>query len=71
MKILTQYGFKVSIEVIRDTESDTATVTVTAPMYTRTIWTMEHCYKSSQFSDNAILKDSAFITTMINHYPVN
>ena len=64
----TQYGLLVSVEIIRDTNTDTATVVVHAPMYTNKLWTMSHSYKSSAYSDHDILNDRDFTTVMCNRY---
>ena len=69
MQYLTKYGFKVSIEIIRDNVSDTAKIKVIAPMYINKEWIMQHSYKSSEFTDYEIMRDSDFISTMLKHYP--
>ena len=69
MKPLTEYGYKVSVEIVRDIETDTAYVKVIAPMYIVKEWTFTHSYKSSDFSDYEILKDRDFQKVMLNHYP--
>ena len=62
------YGLDVSVSIRR--EGDTAFVDVHAPMYLNKAWTMTHCYHSAHFTDRQILRDSAFIATLINHYGV-
>lgn len=69
MQYQTKYGFKVSIEIIRDNVSDTAKIKVIAPMYINKEWIMPHSYKSSEFTDYEIMRDTDFITTMLKHYP--
>lgn len=67
----TNYGYKVSVEIVRDTQTDTARVIVHAPMYMRKKWEMSHSYRSSHFSDYEILHDSDFIRVMSGAYPRN
>lgn len=62
------YGLNVSVEIVRDELTDTATVVIHAPLYVNKKWTMAHSYKSSQFTDYQILTDSDFQTVMIKHY---
>lgn len=64
----TPYGLKVSVEIVRDTTTDTARVVVHAPLYVNKQWTMPHCYKSTAYSDHAILQDHDFTRVMCNHY---
>ena len=71
MKIPVPFGFKVSVEIVRDIENDSAKVVVHAPIYKNKTWTMTHSYKSSQFSDWQILKDRDFITVLCKAYPSN
>jgi len=59
------YGFDVSVTIRR--EGDTAFVDVHAPMYFRKEWTMTHGYADS-FTDQQVLLDHNFTTTLINHY---
>jgi hypothetical protein len=68
-KISTSYGCKVSVEIERDAETDTATVNVHAPLYIKKFWTMPHCYKASQFTDLQIINDSDFKRVMFSHFP--
>ena len=65
----TNFGCEISVEIIRDSETDTARVKVHAPIYKNKLWTMPHSYKSSQFSDFQILHDSDFIRVMFKYYP--
>ncbi len=62
------FGFDVSVTVVRDTTTDTASVHVHAPMYLTKHWIMPHSYRASQFTDHEIIKDSDFTTVMCNHY---
>lgn len=64
----TQFGLDVSVEILRDTETDTAKIKVHAPLYMQKEWFIAHCYKSSQFTDSQILKDCDFVSVMIKHY---
>lgn len=68
MQYPTKYGVNVSVEIVRDIQNDIATVHVYAPLYIRKHWIMSHSYKSSEFSDYAILNDSDFISIMSKHY---
>jgi hypothetical protein len=68
MKHLTPYGLDISVEIVRDSETDTARVDVHAPLYMRKLWTMPHSYRASHFSDAQILKDSDFKRVMLTHY---
>ena len=68
MKQKTPFGLDVSVEIVRDKETDTATVEVHAPMYTNKKWLMKHSYKSSQFTDSQILADFDFVSVMTKHY---
>jgi len=69
MKIPVSFGSMVSVEIVRNTNTDTATVNVHAPLYKNKLWTMTHSYKASQFSDYQIISDRDFVTTMCKHYP--
>jgi hypothetical protein len=64
----TKYGLDVSVEIIRDEETDTAYVDVIAPMYVEKRWRMTHSYRASQFSDAEILNDSDFHTRLSKAY---
>lgn len=66
----TDFGFDVSVVIVRDTVTDTASVHVHAPMYTNKEWIMPHSYRASHFTDDQIIKDSDFIRVMCNHYPI-
>jgi len=68
MQHRTKFGLDVSVEIIRDAETDTAQVDVHAPLYMQKFWTMPHSYKSSQFTDFQIIHDSDFISVMCKHY---
>lgn len=67
----TTYGYKVSVEILRDTETNSATIKVHAPMYINKEWTFPQTYTSSQFSDSKILCDRHFQTVMLSHYPTD
>jgi len=64
----TKYGLNVSVEIVRDSETDTAHVHVHAPIYMNKHWVMNHSYKSSAFTDFQIIKDSDFVSVMCKHY---
>lgn len=68
MQHKTSFGLDVSVEIVRNSETDTANVKVFAPMYVKKVWTMPHSYRSSQFSDSQILRDSDFLSVMTKHY---
>jgi hypothetical protein len=69
MKIPVPFGIKVSVEISRDIETDTATVIVHAPIYKTKRWELSQSYKSSQFSDYKIINDCDFIRVMRKHFP--
>lgn len=64
----TKYGLNVSVEIVRDSETDNAQVHVYAPLYMNKQWVMNHSYRSSEFTDYQILKDFDFVRVMCNHY---
>jgi hypothetical protein len=68
MQHKTSFGLDVSVEIVRDSETDTANVKVFAPIYVQKVWTMPHSYRSSQFTDHEILKDTDFVSVMTKHY---
>lgn len=68
MKHKTSFGLDVSVEIVRDAETDTARVDVHAPMYVQKLWTMPHSYTASQFTDFQIINDSDFVRVMLAHY---
>ena len=68
--IKTPYGLDVFVQIERDIDRDIATVYVHAPMYLNKKWVMSHSYTSSQFDDSEILRDSDFISVLIEHYGV-
>ena len=69
MKIPVPYGFCVSVEIDRDdSDNDNAKVIVHSPCYLNKKWFMEHCYKSSEFTDAEIIMDSDFKTVMLKHF---
>lgn len=65
----TGFGYEVSVEIVRDVETDTAYVDVIAPCYKIKQWRMPHCYAASAFSDHQILCDGDFTRVMFQHYP--
>ena len=69
MKIPVSFGCKVSVEIVRDIKTNTATVNVHAPLYKNKLWAMTHSYKASQFSDYEIINDCDFISVMCKHFP--
>jgi hypothetical protein len=68
MNYKTPFGLDVSVEIMRDKETDTAKVIVHSPMYIVKLWEMSHSYKASQFSDHKILRDSNFVSVMLGRY---
>jgi hypothetical protein len=68
MKHKTTFGLDVSVEIVRDAETDTARVNVYAPLYGRKFWTMAHSYKASAFTDFQIINDSDFVSVMLKNY---
>jgi len=64
----TKFGLDVSVKIVRDIKEDNATVHVFAPMYLKKHWVMSHSYKSSEFSDSEILRDSDFASVMAKYY---
>ncbi len=68
MKYPVEFGYKVEVEIIRDEETDSATVKVYAPLYIKKEWLFTFSYTSSHFTDYQILRDHNFITTMSQHY---
>lgn len=64
----TKFGFNVSVKIVRDSEKDSAKVHVFAPMYIKKHWVMGLSYKSSEFSDSEILRDSNFVSLMEQLY---
>ena len=67
--IPVSFGYKVSVEIVRDIANDIAKVNVHSPLSTNKVWTMPHSYKSSQFSDYQIINDRDFITVMCKRFP--
>lgn len=63
------YGIKVSVEIVRDSESDIARVFVIAPLYMRKRWEFEHCYSAKMFADDQIMIDSDFVRKMRGYFP--
>ena len=64
----TKYGLDVSVEILRDTETDTAQVKIYAPMYVNKEYMLPFSFSSSQFTDAKILKDHDFNTCMLKRY---
>lgn len=64
----TKYGYKVSVEILRDAETDTAQVKVYAPMYKNKEYILPILFTASQFTDGQILKDHDFNNQMLNRY---
>jgi hypothetical protein len=64
----TDFGYKVSVEILRDVETDSAHIKVHAPFYIKKEWVMGLSFTSSQFSDYEILRDRTFQTVMLQHY---
>ena len=69
MQHKTNYGLDVSVEIVRDPETDTAYVDVIAPIYVNKKWRMKHSYTASQFTDGEILRDHDFNTVLSKAYP--
>lgn len=67
-QIPVNYGYNVSVEIIRDILTDTATIKVHAPFYAVKSWILPTSYKSSDFLDLEILRDSSFCEIMRQHY---
>ncbi len=68
MQHKTKYGLDVSVEIIRDIETDNARIKVLAPMYMKKEFFLGHSYKSSEFSDYQILNDSDFKRYMLSAF---
>lgn len=69
MKISVPFGYKVSVEIVRDIQNDSAKVNVHSPLYKDKVWAMPHSYKASQFSDYQIINDRDFVTVMCKRFP--
>ncbi len=67
--IPVSFGYKVSVEIVRDIANDIAKVNVHSPLSKDKVWTMPHSYKSSQFSDYQIINDGNFIAVMYKRFP--
>lgn len=63
-----KYGLDVSVEILRDAETDTAQVKIYAPMYVNKEHVLPFSFRSSQFTDAKILKDHDFNTYMLKRY---
>jgi len=66
----TKYGYKVSVEILRDAETDHAQVKVHCPMYMKKEFILSVSFTSSQFSDSEILRDHDFNRVMIQHFGI-
>jgi hypothetical protein len=64
----TKFGLDVSIEIVRDSETDSAHVHVHAPIYKNKHWVMAHSYRASEFTDFQIINDADFVSVMCKHY---
>jgi len=64
----TDYGYKVSVEVVRDTEEGSAYVRVIAPMYVRKEFLLVTSWSEQDFSDSQILGDTQFHKLMTQHF---
>lgn len=62
------YGIKLHAEIERDEETDTARVTIDAPLYMNKRNKLSFTWMASQFSDRDILNDKYFVTRMIDSY---
>jgi hypothetical protein len=58
-KIPVPYGFRVSVEIVRDEKSGIKKVLVHCPIYVKKTWEMPQSY-STQYLDKEILNDSHF-----------
>lgn len=65
------YGYKVSVSILRNPDTDTAVVLVHAPMYRRKSWRMTHSYQASAFTDAEILHDWNFVDVLNRHFSSN
>lgn len=63
-----EYGYKVSAEILRDTETNTAQIKIHAPFYKNKEYMLSFFFKSSDFTDAQILKDHNFIARMLQSY---
>jgi hypothetical protein len=64
----TDYGYKVSVEVVRDTEEGSAHVRVLAPMYMNKEFLLVTSWSEQDFSDSQILGDTQFNKLMTQHF---
>ena len=68
MSYKTEYGLNVSVEIIRDEETDNAQIKVLSPMYVKKEWFLGLSFKSSEFTDSEILRDRDFKSVMLKHF---
>jgi hypothetical protein len=68
MNYLVPFGVDVSVRITRFTERDEARVQVIAPLYMRKEWDMSHSYKSSEFTDQEIMRDGDFLRVLSKAY---
>lgn len=68
MSYKTEYGLDVSVEIIRDAETDNAQIKVYSPMYVKKEWILGLSFKSSEFTDSEILRDRDFKSVMLKHF---
>ena len=64
----TDYGYKVFVEVVRDTEKGLANVRVLAPMYVNKEFLLETSWTAQDFSDSQILGDDQFNKLMTRYF---
>ena len=64
----TDYGYKVFVELVRDTEEGVTKVRVLAPMYVNKEFLLETCWSEQDFSDSQILGDEQFNKLMTQHF---
>lgn len=64
----TKYGYRVSVEILRDAETDHAQVKVYCPIYVKKEFILSVSFTSSQFTDSEILKDRDFNRVMMGHF---
>lgn len=68
MKYPVEFGYKVEVEIIRDEETDSATIKVYAPFYMKKEYVLGISFTSSQFTDSQILRDRDFQKAMLQRY---
>ena len=60
------YGMSVKVEIVE--KDDCKEVIVHCPLYKVKTFGLTFCY-SLDYTDSAILRDSSFITAMLQHFP--